>query len=61
MGPSIKYSIAFYADTPRGEKNKLFFFKIPSEKIAKRRLKYFKNKGFLIRAAWLLPGNIRLA
>lgn len=44
--------LKFYADTPRGEKNKLFSWTIKSILDLPARLNYFTNKGYYIRSAW---------
>jgi len=45
-------TLKFYADTPRGEKNKPFTWKINSILDLPSRLEYFIKKGFEIRSAW---------
>lgn len=45
-------TLKFYADTPRGEKNKQFTWTIKGMVDLTDRLKYFIKKGFYIRAAW---------
>ncbi len=47
----IKESIKFYADTPNGEKNKLFCFKVDLLTL-KDTIKRFMIKQFVIRSAW---------
>ena len=44
--------LKFYANTPRGERNKLFCFKIVSIIHLEEALGRFFMKGFDIRAAW---------
>jgi hypothetical protein len=44
--------LKFYADTPRGEKNKYFCFKINSILDLEGRLIYWLKKGMYIRSAW---------
>jgi hypothetical protein len=51
-----KWTLDFYADTPRGEKNKRFSFRLPysgpstleASKIGTKRAAYFSSKGFKI-------------
>jgi len=43
--------IKFYADTPRGEKNKYFCFKTDLLNLEAALFRFFE-KGFLVRAAW---------
>jgi hypothetical protein len=45
--------LIFYADTPNGELNKLFRWRISSILAWRERLSYFIKKGFLIRSAYL--------
>ncbi len=48
-----KNLVKFYADTPRGEKNKLFTFKVQNyEHATDLAAKFVQEKGFIIRAAW---------
>jgi hypothetical protein len=44
--------LKFYADTPNGDKNKFFCFKIPSIIEIDKRLLYFMKKNWYIRSAW---------
>jgi len=44
--------LKFYADTPRGEKNKYFCFSINSIMDIEARLLYWMQKGFYVRAAY---------
>jgi len=45
--------VKFYADTPRGEKNKKFTFKVKNYAHAiDLAAKFVQEKGFIIRAAW---------
>jgi len=48
----MKGKIKFYADTPRGEINKLFTFNVKNRIGATNALERFKRYGFTIRAAW---------
>lgn len=50
------YQLKFYADTPTAV-NKLFTWSINNRHEADKRLKYFKSKGWFIRAAWLQATN----
>lgn len=43
--------LKFYADTPRGEKNKMFCFKVDQLTMAET-LKRFLGNNFVIRACW---------
>lgn len=45
-------TLKFYADTPRGEKNKPFTWKINGMTDLKDRILYWIKKGYYIRAAW---------
>lgn len=45
--------LLFYADTPRGEKNKLFRWSIVSIIYWRQRLEYWIRKGYVIRAAYV--------
>lgn len=45
--------LKFYADTPKGETNKLFTFRISSRNGVNPALKRFMLKGWYIRAAWI--------
>jgi len=47
----ISERVKFYADTPRGEKNKLFCFKVDLITL-KETIKRFMIKKFVIRSAW---------
>lgn len=53
----MKGSIKFYADTPIGEKNKQFTFKVNTLSDALAAIKRFQSKGFTIRAAWHESGS----
>ena len=44
--------LKFYADTPRGDKNKFFCWKIDSILDLEKRLLYWMEQGYYIRAAW---------
>jgi hypothetical protein len=48
----MKGKIKFYADTPRGETNKLFTFNVKNRIGATNAIERFKKHGFNIRAAW---------
>ena len=48
--------IKFYADTPRGEKNKFFCFSIELLSL-EQSIKNFLSKGFNIRALWYEKTN----
>lgn len=45
--------LLFYADTPRGERNKLFRWSIISIIYWRQRLEYFIRKGYIIRSAYV--------
>lgn len=47
----ISDRIKFYADTPRGEKNKLFCFKADLLTLEETLMRFLRKK-FVIRAAW---------
>lgn len=53
----IKEQLKFYADTPKGEKNKLFCFEVNILEL-ENAVKRFLIKGFNIRAAWYQKTNI---
>lgn len=53
----IKEQLKFYADTPKGEKNKLFCFEVNLLEL-ENAVKRFLIKGFNIRAAWYQKTNI---
>lgn len=44
--------VKFYADTPKGEKNKLFKWRTFGHNGVRTCLMYWMKKGFYIRAAW---------
>jgi len=48
----MKSLLKFYADTPRGDINKLFTFKVNNTADARAALRRFDRKLFRIRAAW---------
>ena len=48
----MKAFLKFYADTPRGEINKRFTFKVNNLDDAVAAVKRFQGKGWNIRAAW---------
>lgn len=48
----MKALLKFYADTPRGEVNKAFCFKVNNLDDAVAAVKRFQVKGWHIRAAW---------
>ncbi len=50
--------LLFYADTPNGENNKLFRWRLRSILEWRERLTYFIKKRFLIRAAFLEENGI---
>jgi hypothetical protein len=47
----LKHLISFYADTPKGEKNKHFTFKVTYSQRYSAVYKFIE-KGFKIRACW---------
>lgn len=53
-----KTYLLFYADTPAGEKNKLFKWEIPSIIQWRERLTYWIKKGMLIRSAYVEEKHI---
>lgn len=53
--------LKFYADTPRGERNKLFCWKLKKPENLSICLAYFYLKGFRYRAAWLCKGIISIS
>lgn len=48
----MKGKIKFYADTPRGETNKLFTFNVKNRQGATSAIERFTRNGFTIHAAW---------
>lgn len=48
----MKAKVKFYADTPRGELNKLFTWNVKNRHGADECIERFTKNGFKIRAAW---------